>query len=157
MSNLNINQEAMTPVVGLIDMELPDGAVMTVQVSANQATALKPGQFVVLDTTVTPAVAGLPQVIAATQGVVGLGFIPFNTRASSFAAGDKIEIALYGVVWMENTSAAAIVPMALVSSDTTGLKIITNSGQAQRGIALDYIPASGMGRIRVAQIGTGAA
>ena len=145
MSNLNINQQSMTPVVGLLAMELPAGGVISGQVSANQATALVPGQFVKLDTTITAG--SVLQFVAAAQGDKAYGFLPFNVKTGSFTKGDRVEVVRYGVVYLQNTSAAAITQGAQVESDTTGLLIEALNSGSLRGVSLDYIPASGVGRV----------
>jgi Uncharacterized conserved protein (DUF2190) len=147
MSNLNINQETIVPVLGLIDLQLPQGTVLDCQVSPNQSGAIVAGQFVALDTTVTPVVGGLPQIIAATQSVEALGFIPFNTKIDTFNPGDVLEISIGGVVWLQAT-AVAITPGTIVESDSTGLLVQAYSSHSKRGMALDYAAASAMLRVQ---------
>jgi hypothetical protein len=143
--NLNINQQEILPVPGEIDIQTMQNGYFTAVVDTSQATALKAGQFVKLLSTNT---GPLPKVVAAAQGDVAIGMVAFIAKDSSFNAGDKIEITFFGglVVWQQAT-AVAIVPQAQLESDATGLLVQANTSNQVRGVALDYFPASGMGRM----------
>lgn len=142
---LNINQQAMFALIGQIDIHTQANGVITAIVDSTQASALKTGQYVKLVTTNT---GPLPKVVAAGQTDVANGLIVFQPKGSSFVANDRVDIMFFGgnIVWMQAT-AVAIVPGAQVESDSTGLLIQASSGNKVRGVALDYFPASGTGRM----------
>lgn len=142
---LNINQEKLVPVPGEIDIHTMESGLITVMVDSTQATALKAGSFVKFVTTNT---GPYPKVVAAGQNDVAHGVIPYVVKNAQFVAGDKMEIMFWGgnVIWMQAT-AVAITPGTQVESDATGLLVQASSGNKIRGLALDYFPASGMGRI----------
>lgn len=143
--NLNINQQDILPVPGEIDIQTMQNGYFTALVDTSQATALKAGQFVkFLSSNTGP----YPKVVAAGQTDVACGMIAYITKDSSFNAGDKVEISFFGglVIWQQAT-AVAITPGTQVESDATGLLVQAYTSNKVRGYALDYFPASGMGRI----------
>ncbi len=133
MSNLNVNQFAQVAVRGQTDLQISKNGVLTGQISANQATALNPGDFVELDAAATGPV---PQFIAAPVADTGVGALIFDVKRSSFSAGDYVEVAFLGgpVIWL--IAGATIAPGAAVEDNGSG-RVITKSAQAQKGIALD--------------------
>ena len=139
--NLNINQQEILPIPGLIDIQTMQNGYFTAVASA----ALKAGQPVILDNTVT---GPFPKVTTCPQGTKAIGIVAFITKDATFAIGDKVEVVFFGgaVIWLQAT-AVAIVPGTQVESDVTGLLVQATSGNPIRGIALDYFAASGKGRI----------
>lgn len=133
MANLNINQFQQVTVRGDLDLQISKSGVITGQISTNQATALKGGAFVKLDTANTGPV---PQFVAAAIGDAAFGTIKRSVKTDSFATGDYVEVAgPYGpVMWL--TAGATIAPQAFVE-DTGSDTVQTKSAQASRGIALD--------------------
>lgn len=147
---LNINQQDILPIPGELDIQTMQNGVFTAIVDAAQATALKPGQFVKLQSTNT---GPMPKVVAAAQSDAAIGMVAYIVKDTTFVAGDKVEIVFFGgnVIWLQAT-AVAITPGTQVESDSTGLLIQAITSNPARGIALDYFAASGMGRI--IQLGT---
>jgi hypothetical protein len=142
---LNINQQDILPVPGLIDIQTMQNGYFTAIIDAAQATPLKAGQWVKFQTTNQ---GPYPKVIAAAVGDVACGMIAFITKQATFNAGDRVEICFFGglVVWQQAT-AVAINAGTQVESGADTLTVQASSGQKIRGYALDYFPASGMGRI----------
>jgi len=148
MSNLQINQFQQVPVRGQVEMEPFLTGVLSVQVSPNQATALKAGDLVTLDTTITVGPGKPPQIIAGGTAV-DIGIVIHNDKSDSFNSLDMCEIAYFGgpIIWLLNT-AVAIAPMAAVEDNQSSLIQAFSSGSNKKiGIALDYFPASTLGRI----------
>lgn len=144
--NLNINQQGILPVPGMIDIQTMQNGYFTAIIDSSQATALKAGQFVKFFNQTASAV--LPHVVAAAQGDVACGMIAFIAKNATFNAYDRVEVTFFGglVIWQQAT-AVAIVPGAQVESDSTGLLVQAITSNPARGYALDYFAASGMGRI----------
>ncbi len=130
---LNSNQFAQGNARGELDLQISKSGVITGQISANQATALNPGDFVKLDDANTGPV---PQFIAAADTDTGFGVLIRTVKSSSFSAGDPVEVAFLGgpVIWLK--AGATIAPGAAVEDDSTG-GVVTKSADAQKGIALD--------------------
>lgn len=143
--NININQQEILPIPGLIDIQTMQSGIITVQVDSTQATAIKAGTFVKIVTTNT---GPFPKVVAAGQNDIAVGFVPYVVKDAQFVAGDKMDIMFFGgnVVWVQATN-VAITPGTQLESDTTGLLVEASSGNKVRGWALDYFAASGMGRM----------
>lgn len=133
MANLNINQFSQVPVRGQTDLQISKSGVISAQISANQATALNPGDWVKLDSANTSPV---PQLVASAVGDTGLGCLIYDVKRSSFSAGDYVEVAgLFGtVIWL--VAGGTIAPGAAVE-DNGSDQVVTKSANAQKGIALD--------------------
>ncbi len=141
---ISINQIAQTPVRGQVENQ-QSPIVYTMQVSANQATALKAGDVVTLDTAVT-AGPGQPLQIIAQGTAVGIGVICHSAKKDTWVALDFVEVLVMGVVWLMNT-AVAIAPMAAVEDNGSGLiQAYASASQKKVALAVDYIPASTLGR-----------
>lgn len=139
-----INQFTQTPVRGQVENNQPV-LVLNAQVSANQATSLKAGDIVTLDTAITVG-PGQPLQVIAQGTAVGIGAIVHSAKADTWVAGDMIEILTWGVMWLLNT-AVAIAPMAAVEDNGSGLvQAFASASQKKIGIAVDYVPASTLGR-----------
>ena len=139
---ININQQEILPIPGEIDIQTQQNGYFTAIVTTGP---LKAGQFVKLDNTNTGV---YPKVVAAAQGDQAIGMVAYITKDATFATGDKVEITGFvGNVVFQQATAVAIVPGTQVESDSTGLLIQAQSANKVRGIALDYFPASGVGRI----------
>lgn len=119
---LLINQFALQPTAGLVTL-LP-GNVVSAQVVSTQATALNAGDPVKFTTTS----GGVPQVasLAANTDVVW-GFVVFNQKDQSYAAGARVEIALVNSV-LYAIAGAAISPGAKVEAVAATGKVITSAG-----------------------------
>ncbi len=138
---ININQEQILPIPGEIDIQTMENGYFTAIVDAAQATALKPGMAVKLQSTNT---GPYPKVLAAGQDDAQIGMVAYIVKD----IGDKVEVVFFGgaVIWMQAT-AVAITPGTQVEMDSTNLLVQAYSSHKVRGIALDYFAASGMGRI----------
>lgn len=144
MSNQQINQFAQTPVRGQVEM-LQSPLVLTVQVSANQATSLKAGDMVTLDTAIVVG-PGQPLQVIAQGTAVALGTIAHSVQKDTYVAGDMLQVLVWGIVWLANT-AVAIAPMAAVEDNGSGLvQAFASASQKKIGIAVDYVPATTLGR-----------
>jgi hypothetical protein len=147
MSNLQINQFQQVPVRGQVEMEPLQTGTLSCQVSNNQATSLKAGDPVTLDTTITVGPGKPPQIIAAATAVT-IGYVIHSAKQDSFAALEMVEIAYFGgpIIWLLNT-AVAIAPMAACEDNGSGLIQLTSGGSQKKSLlALDFIPASTLGR-----------
>lgn len=134
MPNLNINQFAQVPVTGEQDLQVAKSGILSVVVSANQATALKAGQFVKIDSAATGNL--LPAVVAAADNEAALGAVVLDVKQSQFSAGDRVQIALAGVVLWLN-SKGTIAPGAQVEQVVASFQVQTKASNNLRGIALD--------------------
>lgn len=142
---LNINQQDILPIPGEIDIQTMANGYFNAIVDAAQATPLKPGMPVKLQTTNT---GPMPKVLAAGQDDVACGIVAYIVKDTTFNAGDKVEIVFFGgvVIWVQAT-AVAINPQAQLESDATGLLVQAYSSHKVRGYALDYMAANAMGRM----------
>lgn len=143
--SLNINQQDILPIPGELDIMSMQNGYITCIVDASQATALKAGQPVKLYTSNT---GPMPKVVAAGQNDVAHGLVAYIVKDTTFSAGDKVEVVFFGgnIIWMQAT-AVAISPGAQLENDATTLLVQAYSSNKVRGYALDYFPASGMGRM----------
>lgn len=142
---LNINQQDILPIPGELDIQTMQNGYFTAIVDSSQATALKPGQPVKLLSSNT---GPMPKVVAAGQNDVAHGLVAYVVKDAQFVAGDKVEIVFFGgnVIWLQAT-AVAILPGTQLENDATTLLVQAYSSNKVRGYALDYFPASGMGRM----------
>lgn len=142
---LNINQEQIVPIPGELDIQSMQNGYITCIVDAAQATALKPGMAVKLQSTNT---GPYPKVLAAGVDDVAHGLVAYIVKDTTFVAGDKVEIVFFGgnIIWMQAT-AVAITPGTQLQSDATNLLVEAYTSHKVRGYALDYFAASGMGRM----------
>ena len=98
----NINQFAQTTVLGQLDMEFA-GSVASMQVSANQATALIAGQPIMVEN----SVGGAPKVLALSSNTdTTNGFVVRNLKDPNFPAFARVEVAMDGSVMYLNSGAA---------------------------------------------------
>lgn len=117
-----LNQFAMTPEVGDLDLQFP-GQVLTAQVDAS-STSIVPGQPV----KIVDSAGGLPKVTALTANTdKTFGFAIRNLKDAQIDAGEPIEIAFFGAV-MYMTAGAAIARGANVEVVYTTNKVITSGG-----------------------------
>lgn len=136
---LNQNQFAITPIQGMMDLEGFGSNVISCQVDHAQSTSLVPGQPVKLATTA----GGIPKVVAlSANSDQPFGFVAYNVKDASYAADDRVEIALFGSV-MYMTSGGAIVRGASVETVYTTNKVITTGGvNPVSGFAFDTATAT---------------
>lgn len=140
---LNMNQFAMTRVRGELDVNQPfGGRVDSGVISASQATALNPGDFVKFDTTSTPA---MPSLVAAAVGDKGVGCLIFSKKKASFSAGDLVEFARPGcVIWL---TAGATINAGAAIEDTGSATVQTVAAQQKKGEAMDYATSGNLLRV----------
>jgi hypothetical protein len=143
--NLDINQQGILPIPGMIDAQTMRNGYFTAIVDVSQATALKAGQRVKLLSTNT---GPMPKVVAANQGDVAHGIIAYIAKDATFNAGDRVEVVYFGgnVIWLQAT-AVAITPGQQLEADSTLLLVQANTSNPVLGYALDYFAASGIGRV----------
>lgn len=109
-------------------------------VSANQATALVPGQAVLIEDAAGAAIP-VTDIAAITDAV--FGFVTYNVRTDSYSAGDEVKIAKSGTV-MRMEASAAIARGAEVMVVISGNKVATKtSTNTTIGRALDKAAADG--------------
>jgi hypothetical protein len=136
-----MNQFAQTPEKGQLDQH-PQPALIPCAVDSSQSTPLVPGQAV----TIVDSAGGVPKVIAAATDTSDVwGFVPYDARKTSYAAGDYVEIAAFrgNVLYLE--ASAAIARGAQVMLVIAGSKVATAAGAGKRvvGRALDKATANG--------------
>jgi hypothetical protein len=147
MSNLQINQFQQVPVLGQVEMEPLQTGVLSCQVSPNQATSILAGYRVTLDTTITNGPGKVPQIISLAGATTqSLGVMIHSAKQDTFNALDMCEVAYFGgpIVWLMNT-AVAITPFQVCEDNGSNLMQAYTSNK-KVAVALDYIPASTLGR-----------
>lgn len=143
---ININQFAQTTIRGQLDQNIPPGPVISGVVSANQATALKAGDAVKMDTTS----GNVPSFVAAAASDVAIGHVVFDEKKASPVAGDVIQVALFGcIMWM--TARGSITVQANVENFTDGT-VQTLASAKMRGIALDVATTGQLLRVLIRDV-----
>jgi len=147
MSTLNINQFAQVAVRGQQDLSIARSGIISGAVSANQATPLKAGDAVLLDSAIT--VAGVPQFIAAGNSDVAFGYVVLDPKTASVAAPNALQVMCRApgpVMWL--LAAATIPPGATVEQATGGGYDVQGLASGKlRGINLDYATIGQLTRI----------
>lgn len=143
------NLFTMAPYLGMLDLRFNPESV-SVEIDSTQATSIAAGTAV----KIVDSVGGIPKVIACTANSDEvLGFINFDIKSQSFAAGDKCEISMAGN-FMYLYSTGAIARGVQVSLDITtagGVRAAAgNTGDDIVGYAFDKATAGGqLIRIRI--------
>lgn len=135
----SLNQFNQTPEKGQADL-LTQPNTIPCQVKSDESVALVPGQAVVL----ADVAGGAPVVTLADADTDEVfGFVYYDFKDNSFAAGDHVEIAGAGnVIWLE--ASAAIARGVRVQYVVTGQKVATAvNAKTVVGIALDKAAADG--------------
>lgn len=148
MANLNANQFQQVPIRGEQDLSISKGnGILSVIVSPNQATALKAGDFVIIDATVTTK-GNFPFVIDSAQSDVGLVMtVVHDVKKDSYDAGDVMQVSIpFGGPVIFMTAGATIAPGAKVE-DANDSTVVTLSGNKLRGFALDPGVAASLLRV----------
>ena len=115
------------------------GYAIAVQISPNQATALKAGDFVKFDSTQT--IPGLPWVVAAADNEIGIGVLQRNLKASSFSAGDACDLlANIGPVSVQ-VAAGTVTPGSQLETASGAVQVVASN--PPKFLCLDYA-TSGM-------------
>jgi hypothetical protein len=137
------NQFSQTVEKGVMDLRLNPSIIPCV-VKSDESVALVPGQAVKL----VDVAGGAPVVTLASADTDDIfGFVAYNIRNSSFAAGAAVEICAIqgGVMYLE--ASAAIARGAEVMYVVTGQKIATASGVSKTIIGKALDKASGDGSL----------
>lgn len=150
MSPQNQNQFGMSVVQGQLDL-LQNPNTIACQVDASQSGSLVPGQPVKL----VNSLGGVPKVIGCTADTdTVFGFVNYNTKLSSWVAGDVINVSFAGNC-MYMTASAAIARGAPVKPVISGVKVVTaGAGAKVAGYAFDGAAANN-DLIRVMILGFG--
>lgn len=141
------NQFAQKSEQGQLDLRYNPG-VFAAQVDSTQVLPLTPGQPV----TLVDSAGGIPKVIAAATDAANIyGFVVWNVKKSSFAAGDTIEIAGMNDNVMYMTASAAIARGAEIGVVIASKKVLTATATDRIvGYAFDKAAADGdLIRVRV--------
>jgi hypothetical protein len=103
-TQLNPNQFAQAPIVGMIDMRF-DYDTIAVQIDSTQSTPLYAGSAVKF----VDSADGIPKVVGCTaDSDECAGFINFDIKSVAFNAGDRAEISQSGnVIYLYATEAIA--------------------------------------------------
>lgn len=132
------NQFTITPVKGQLT-GAPNWDTLNCIVDANQASALVPGQAVLIKDV---AGAQIPVEDIAAVGNDIFGFVTYSVKKDSYGAGEQIKIAKDGdIMYME--ASAAIARGADVEVVISGNKVATQSAGTTIGKALDKAAADG--------------
>lgn len=137
---LDLNKQKLEGQIGQIVYEIcPD--LHNIVVADSQATPLKAGDFVKLNTSSTNIDA--PEVLAAAASDTVFGVVKVTPRNNSFAAGEKVAIAQAGDVILLPAGAAIAVGAELYhNADNEVVSSDPGSG-TKCGIALTYAAAKG--------------
>lgn len=141
------NQFRQSVEQGQLDLKFNPG-VFAAQVDTTQVLPLEPGQPV----TLVDSAGGIPKVIAAATDSANIfGFVMWNVKKSSFAAGDTIEIAGFNDNVMYMTASAAIARGAEIAVVIASKKVVTAVATDRIvGYAFDKAAADGdLIRVRI--------
>ena len=141
-NSLNSNQQEQSVFKGMRDLSVSmGGKIVTGVISANQATALVPGQRVKLDTT---AGVGAPSFVAAAITEVAFGVIGYQSNLASFSKGTPVDVLTLGSVYYAAAGNGAIAAGALVEG-YAGQCVVTYAASTQKkhGVAIDAAAATG--------------
>lgn len=136
---LNQNQLAQIPVQGMMDLMIQPN-IISCQVKSDEATALIPGQGVML----VDSLDGVPKVTAVgDDDDILFGFVAYTQKDKDFPAGAAVEIAFFRGSVMLMTASAAIARGAQVMVVVSGSKVATaTTNKRIAGIALDKASAN---------------
>jgi predicted RecA/RadA family phage recombinase len=129
MTALQLNDLKITPRDGayvyMPNVPQPHNVI----VSPNQATALKAGDIVTLDTTVANAHCPVIKKAAVNDPIFGV--IPYDVRKNAYVANEKTQVAIEGS-YIYKTAAASITQGAKLYFDVNGQ--VTSSATAGNSI-----------------------
>ena len=129
MTALQLNDLKITPRDGayvyMPNVPQPHNVI----VSPNQATALKAGDIVTLDTTVSNAHCPVVKKAAVNDPIFGV--IPYDVRKNTYVANEKTQVAIEGS-YIYKTAAASIAQGAKLYFDVNGQ--VTSSATAGNSI-----------------------
>jgi len=142
------NQFAQSNVLGQLDMKFNTDTI-SAQIDASQATALIAGEAVKM----VDSFDGVPKVVGCAANSDGcLGFINYDIKSRSFAAGDKVEISLSGnIMYLYATTAiprGSRVTLDLSTRGGVGV-LVGSSGASIVGWAIDKANVGSLIRVRL--------
>ncbi len=144
--NLFTNQTQQTPVVGDLDLSVLQTGALSGVISANQATALKAGSAVKIDTAITAG--SIPQFVAALYtDVAAIGFLRRTSKSALFSLGDDCEVVIQPAPIMWLLASGTITPGAAVQNYTDSFGVVALSGGKQRGYNLQYAVSGQLTRV----------
>lgn len=128
-SSININQFALSPFLGMVDLKVGPTNVTAAQIDATQATPLYAGTLV----NIANNVNGIPTVTGIANNTDNAwGVICYDIKTQAYNAGARCEIAQKdSCIWMFATT--AIARGAQVVPD------ITSQGAVQAGVTNDAV------------------
>lgn len=152
--SLNLNQFSQQPILGQLALGIGSfPLVIQAVISANQASALTPGQAVKFDAAVTSTPSGLPPIVACAQTAYADGYVLYDVKnqASQLIAATVIQIVLDGILWMlvENTTVDVGVVVEDGADAGTVEPLGTTGSSFPRGISLDYGTVGQLIRVHV--------
>jgi len=144
----NLNQFKQSAVKGEMDLQIMGSGVISGVVSENQATALKPGDKVTVD---TAADIFVPSFVKAAYNASALGIVIYTSRKSPSAysadTGEALEVSLLlgrvPVIYLETS--AAVTAGARVEYNSSDL--VTTYGSSNKAIGYALDGASGAGKL----------
>lgn len=142
VKNISMNQVAPVAMKGALDLQMQHSDVISGIVSANQATALVPGQLVKLDTAAQVFVSSF--VAASTSDVNTFIVIYTKKNRQTLTMGMPIEVVKFTgpAIWVE-AAAAFAAGASLEYASATNITVQTLSGGKKCGVALDGAAAAG--------------
>lgn len=139
---LSPNSFAQAPIVGMIDMRF-DYDTISAQIDVSQATPLYAGQAV----KIVDSLDGIPKVVAvAANSDEVFGFINFDIKSITFAAGQACEISMAGnYMYLYATTAISRGAQVQLDISTVGgvAAKVGSSGADIVGFAFDKAAAAG--------------
>lgn len=139
--SLSPNQFSQTTVRGVLDLAY-NSNTRSVEIDVSETEVLWPGCPV----KIVDSAGGVPKVIACTADTDNvLGFINYNIKNATFAAGQMCEISLAGnVMWLYATAAIARGAHVALDIINNGVKPVSGSGGEDIvGWAYDKAAAAG--------------
>jgi hypothetical protein len=138
--SLQQNQFNQSPVQGMLDLRF-NAQTISCEIDSTSNGGLVPGQAVKM----VDSAGGVPKVVECDADSNDVfGFINYDLKSQSFAAGDMVEISAMRDNVMYMTASAAISRNAKVAIVVSGSKIVTaSSGKMIVGRALDKASADG--------------
>lgn len=99
----NINQFALSPFLGMLDLKVGPTNVVAMQVDVTQATPIYSASAV----NIVNNGNGIPTVVASTADTDNVaGFVAYDIKSKSYSAGDRMEVAMLGTcIWLYATTA----------------------------------------------------
>lgn len=144
--SLSPNQFAQQMIVGVVDMKVGPTNLVAAQVDSSVSTPVYPGQAVKL---VVNTTGGIPKVAPVTsKSDKVMGFVAFNIKDLQYAAGQNLEVAMWGtVIWCYATGAITQGNEVCVDPTYVGGVQATGATAVFVGQAFDGAAAAGLIRV----------